>query len=161
MEIAMQKYTIKAHPTMYSGVQFRSRLEARWACFFDLVGWKWEYEPVDLHGWTPDFRVEFECGHSDCPKTHSLMVEVKPYLSVSEFKGHPCMDYPYGCSWSNVGRRFIPASASAAFGNDPSVTFWEMSHGSGGGVECIENWVQGDIQLIWKKAGNTVQKKFS
>lgn len=25
------KYTIAAHPTMYNGVQYRSRLEARWA----------------------------------------------------------------------------------------------------------------------------------
>lgn len=32
-------------PTMYKGIQFRSRLEARWAVFFDTLGIKWEYEP--------------------------------------------------------------------------------------------------------------------
>ena len=33
-------------PTLYGGVRFRSRLEARWAAFFfDVAGWSWEYEP--------------------------------------------------------------------------------------------------------------------
>ncbi len=40
---------------MYAGVQFRSRLEARWAAMFDLLGWPWEYEPVDLDGYIPDY----------------------------------------------------------------------------------------------------------
>lgn len=30
--------------TRYSGILFRSRLEARWAVFFDALGAKWEYE---------------------------------------------------------------------------------------------------------------------
>lgn len=32
-------------PTMYKGINFRSRLEARWAVFFDTLGIEWEYEP--------------------------------------------------------------------------------------------------------------------
>lgn len=32
-------------PTLYKGYRFRSRLEARWAVFFDAMGVKWEYEP--------------------------------------------------------------------------------------------------------------------
>lgn len=58
-----------AIPTMYNGVQFRSRLEARWAAFFDLCGWQWEYEPFDLNGWIPDFMLR---GDRD------ILVEVKP-----------------------------------------------------------------------------------
>jgi hypothetical protein len=46
---------IKAIPTSYKGVNFRSRLEARWAAFFDLCNWPWAYEAVDLNGWIPDF----------------------------------------------------------------------------------------------------------
>jgi len=30
-------YTIPAIPTRYNGVNFRSRLEAKWAAFFDLL----------------------------------------------------------------------------------------------------------------------------
>jgi hypothetical protein len=63
--------TLTAHPTMYGGVCFRSRLEARWAAFFDLAGWRWEYEPLDLQGWTPDFLL---LGAS------LVKVEVKPIL---------------------------------------------------------------------------------
>jgi len=45
--------------TQYRGYRFRSRLEARWAVYFDAVGIKWEYEPqgFDLGGewYLPDF----------------------------------------------------------------------------------------------------------
>lgn len=35
---------MKAIETYYNGYHFRSRTEARWAVFFDALGWKWEYE---------------------------------------------------------------------------------------------------------------------
>jgi hypothetical protein len=38
----MQK--IQAIETRYKGYRFRSRLEARWAVFFDMLGIRWEYE---------------------------------------------------------------------------------------------------------------------
>ena len=37
--------TIKAIDTEYNGYRFRSRLEARWAVFFDAAGIRYEYEP--------------------------------------------------------------------------------------------------------------------
>jgi len=67
-----------AIPTLYAGVRFRSRLEARWAAFFNLVGWRWEYEPLDLRGWIPDFAL---LGAS---ATIMTLVEVKPVASISE-----------------------------------------------------------------------------
>lgn len=36
---------IRAIDTKYKGYRFRSRLEARWAVFFDALGVRWEYEP--------------------------------------------------------------------------------------------------------------------
>ena len=36
---------IKPIPTEYNGLKFRSRLEARWAVFFDVAKIKYEYEP--------------------------------------------------------------------------------------------------------------------
>lgn len=33
----------------------RSRTEARWAALFDVMGIEWEYEPIDLAGYIPDF----------------------------------------------------------------------------------------------------------
>jgi hypothetical protein len=35
---------LKAIETQYRGCRFRSRLEARWAVFFDTLGVQWEYE---------------------------------------------------------------------------------------------------------------------
>lgn len=51
---------IKAIETSYRGYKFRSRLEARWAVFFDALGIKWDYEPegFELPGgvrYLPDF----------------------------------------------------------------------------------------------------------
>lgn len=62
---------IAAIPTKYAGVQFRSRLEARWAAFFDLLKWTWEYEPIDLDGYIPDFCIKDRF-------LGSIFVEVKP-----------------------------------------------------------------------------------
>jgi hypothetical protein len=66
----MLRYEMKAHPTRYRGTLFRSRLEATWAAFADIAGWKWKYEPVDLKGWTPDFWFGIPCGHSECCGYH-------------------------------------------------------------------------------------------
>ena len=66
---------MKAIPTVYKGVQMRSRLEATWAAFWDALGWQWDYEPVDLDGWIPDFRVNIGRGVRE---PISLLVEVKP-----------------------------------------------------------------------------------
>lgn len=63
---------IKAIPTKYAGQQFRSRLEAKWAAFFDAVGWEWEYEPIDLNGYIPDFIVT--------PNAEPVLIEVKPLV---------------------------------------------------------------------------------
>lgn len=71
-------YSTPGIQTLYDGIQFRSRLEARWAAFFDQMGWSWLYEPIDLNGWLPDFEI-------GCAGT---LVEVKPFRSYAEFALH-------------------------------------------------------------------------
>lgn len=50
---------MKAIETHYAGCRFRSRLEARWAVFFDHMDIEWQYEPEGFetpHGrYLPDF----------------------------------------------------------------------------------------------------------
>jgi hypothetical protein len=46
--------------TVYAGTTFRSRAEARWAAFSDVVGWRWDYEPLDLAGYIPDFVLQLQ-----------------------------------------------------------------------------------------------------
>lgn len=53
---------IKPIETVYNGYRFRSRLEARWAVFFDALGIKYEYEPEgfrfpDGSCYLPDFYL--------------------------------------------------------------------------------------------------------
>jgi hypothetical protein len=62
----------------YSGVTMRSKLEARWAIIFDLLGINWDYEPCHYEvgpglGYLPDFYL--------------------PELELwAEVKGHPFLD---------------------------------------------------------------------
>lgn len=52
---------IQAIETEYAGRKFRSRLEARWAVFFDCLGIKWDYEAeafeTSMGNYLPDFRI--------------------------------------------------------------------------------------------------------
>lgn len=50
---------IAAKPTLYRGVRFRSRLEARWAVFLTSLRVPWTYEPeIDgISGYVPDFDI--------------------------------------------------------------------------------------------------------
>ena len=58
--------------TIYNGLRFRSRLEARWAVFFDAANIKYEYEPdgFEFNGekYLPDFYLP----------DHNAYIEVKP-----------------------------------------------------------------------------------
>jgi len=79
--------TTDAIPTWYRSTRFRSRLEARWAAVFDAFVWPWEYEPLDLRGYVPDFvlpfkRTEWTHRHTNL----SMLVEVKPALSLDEMR---------------------------------------------------------------------------
>lgn len=67
------EYTIKAIETKFRGFTFRSRLEARWAAMFELLGWNWDYEPVDFNGWIPDFVIYGK---------EPVYVEVKPVVEL-------------------------------------------------------------------------------
>jgi hypothetical protein len=69
-------YTVPAIPTIYRGRQYRSRLEAKWAAFFDLMHWEHEYEPLDLGQWSPDFSLLGHPGLRDSEPP--FLVEVKP-----------------------------------------------------------------------------------
>ena len=69
-------YTIKPREVVYKTVRYRSRLEATWAAFFDICGWRFDYEPETFRGWAPDFLL---FGHEG-----SIWVEVKPIERFNE-----------------------------------------------------------------------------
>ena len=73
--MAIEYASLPGISTRYHGRQYRSRLEARWACFFDLLGWRYEYEPCDFEGWIPDFVL--------C-EAFTVFVEVKPVTTFPQ-----------------------------------------------------------------------------
>lgn len=72
--------SIKAIETNYKGYRFRSRLEARWAVFFDTMGLPWEYEKQGYHlpsgPYLPDFWLPL-AGVKGHPEA-GYWVEIKP-----------------------------------------------------------------------------------
>lgn len=71
----------KGVPTKYNGIQFRSRLEARWAATFDHLGWEWIYEPIDLPGWMPDFCLWVPPNEQI---SRPFLVDVKPFTKYRD-----------------------------------------------------------------------------
>lgn len=67
------------------GINFRSRLEARWAEFFIELGFEWDYEPIDLDGYIPDFIIKLPGDINN-----EILVEVK---GTTDFK--KLIDYRY------------------------------------------------------------------
>lgn len=122
---------IKPIQTRYAGYFFRSRLEARWAVFFDTLRLDWSYEPEGFelvrHGYyLPDFRVmmrgypvwfEIKPGNeaeyppftefiNSSPGSWrgAVLNEIPDPRYVSRSQGYwypPCKDTPY-CLWGQT-----------------------------------------------------------
>ena len=110
---------IKALPTKYKDTTFRSRLEARYACFFDHLGIEWVYEKegYDLGDgvwYLPDFylpqfgggvHVEVKYQGGDMSKAYKFVVatgndiwlcegmpSAKRYAIVTKVEGMDCFE---------------------------------------------------------------------
>ena len=103
---------IKAIETRWNGYRFRSRLEARWAVFFEDLGTPWEYEPegFDLGAdglYLPDFYlqdidawVEIKPQRlSDAERDKAFALSSMTNKIVVELNGIPDPNAlgPYGC----------------------------------------------------------------
>lgn len=78
---------MKPIETEYKGYRFRSRLEARWAIFFDACNVRWEYEPEGFvldNGlfYLPDFLLHDVDGRAG----GDLYVEVKGKMTEEDAK---------------------------------------------------------------------------
>lgn len=75
--------SIVSLPSIYRGVEFRSRMEARWAAYFDLLQILWIYEPDGIRlpsgNYCPDFQIK--------PLEYSswFYAEVKPTGEAADF----------------------------------------------------------------------------
>jgi hypothetical protein len=74
---------IRPIETHYNGYRFRSRLEARYAVFFDALGLKYRYEPegyaLGAVGWyLPDFQICFPAVPLAGGAMDAVWIEIKP-----------------------------------------------------------------------------------
>lgn len=123
---------IQAIETRYKGYRFRSRLEARWAVFFDAVGLEWIYEPEgfdlgDTTGWyLPDFKVRYSASGN------WQWIEVKPeaptvdeYLKIADLhyksQKEPRTESVILCGYP--GRPRFPVAGKQAFEVAPGSYF--------------------------------------
>ena len=114
-----QQLAIKAIETVYKGWRFRSRLEARWAVFFDVLGLEYVYEPegFDLGelGWyLPDFWFPLlECYGEVKPKTLTEIEYAKaaalprPCLLFDVPAPRPMGHYPAGLCEETTYRKYL------------------------------------------------------
>jgi len=86
---------IKAIETAYKGYRFRSRLEARWAVFFDEMGIDWIYEP---EGYTdgdvcylPDFYLSQVDMYAEAKPTPLVDKEIDKAYMLVKLTGCPVL----------------------------------------------------------------------
>jgi hypothetical protein len=103
---------IKAIPTEYNGIKYKSRTEARWAIFFDISDIPARYEAEGYQtesGWyLPDFLISSNA---------SVFFEVKPGLATEE-EIVKCAALAHGVDGSAV---FIAMGLP-----DPGVGIWRI-----------------------------------
>ena len=81
---------MKPIETFYNGYRFRSRLEARWAVFFDALGVEYDYEPegFDLGNglyYLPDFKIKCWGTRGEInDKPFDLWIEVKGEMTQED-----------------------------------------------------------------------------
>jgi hypothetical protein len=106
--------TIGAIETEYRDTRFRSRLEARWAVFFDELGIPWEYESEGyelLNGrYLPDFWLpeqgafwEIKGVHSDVAMTKGELLSLSTGKIVCVTNGSPWDIFPLADNVPNCG----------------------------------------------------------
>lgn len=80
--------------TEYRNIVFRSRLEAKWAVFFDEMGIEWKYEPgtfmVPFGGYSIQYRPDFALTNVKCV----FDIEQPIYIEVKG-RDHYCDIYEY------------------------------------------------------------------
>lgn len=102
--------------TAYRAFLFRSRLEAKWAAFFDQCGWAWSYEPKDYGGWIPDFAIG----------ERPVLVEVKPFFNDDE--------------WETAKQKIVDSGCRepvVLFGADPTWNAMAFDAMNGSGAPAI------------------------
>lgn len=153
---------LKAIETKYKGYRFRSRLEARWAVFFDALGVAWEYEKEGYNlgaaGWyLPDFWIKADTSPGS---DYWVWAEVKP-VTFSPDEIERCKALTIATNDGCIMLEGLPAfrSYEAFHYNKEENTVWKndvLLHFSKGrfwwspsSFEDIQYHLTSDSQYVW------------
>jgi hypothetical protein len=132
---------IHAIPTTFNSTRYRSRLEARWGAFFDLLEWDAHYEPLDLDGYIPDFVLH--------GKDERILVEVKPVAGMDDPLFKETAAKIEGSGWQHealIVSYFLPDSK--VYGAEFPCIGWLMER-----YEYCEPFSEtGEIKTCWSEA---------
>jgi hypothetical protein len=132
---------MKALNTLYAGSYFRSRTEARWAVYFDLIGVEWEYEKegYDLGDgvkYLPDFWFPKHKMYGEVKATNDLTdveVDKAKRLSLQSKREVVILSGPPHCGVCTVfnehGESFGVPFADELFGKYGSVYYGDADSG--------------------------------
>lgn len=85
---------IQAIETRYKGYRFRSRLEARWAVYFDAMNieWRYEHDGYDLPTgyYLPDFWFPEANAYGEVKAVHFSQDETQRDIELVRLTGRPC-----------------------------------------------------------------------
>jgi hypothetical protein len=153
-------YTTVARPTFYNGTQFRSRLEARWAAAFDIIGWEWKYEPYDLNYWVPDFELYLppyantnEYYGTKFVRCQSPLVEIRP-VTVTDWNGSVPSGFDFNRIYNSVKDQ-CDGLEILLLGADMNNVFKVPDMGQW--FEPQRIYLCCDETSVWREAGNRVQ----
>jgi hypothetical protein len=171
-------FATKSYSTRYGGVTFRSRLEARWAAMFDLLEWKWDYQPLDFNGWIPDFviygakrvfvevkpvtefpqDVAYSIDRSGCSDEVVIVGMTCPLNLETPWRDARCLGWLREDGWWQpcpLGR-WAASRGKIGFTHAMGSYHDRITGGYDGGHGA--NWVtEEELTMLWREAGNRTQ----
>lgn len=133
---------IKPIETIYSGYRFRSRLEARWAVFFDAAKIKYQYEPQGFEAedgtrYLPDFYLPDFDVYAEVKPTYEKLMEESDKLG----KILSAYDSPIGALGllilGQIPEQYTNFSGEEKFYNNPMfLYYWSFPYHKG--KVCID-----------------------
>lgn len=179
----MKRHTARAITTRYKGYAFRSRLEARWAVFFDHLGIRWEYEPEGFElgnglrylpdFWLPDWGLWVEI-KPDCPDAVSREKALRlaeNHHAVIILCGMPRAEYHndnvfYGWDRGESGGGLMPDRAAGGFADidgqlrllveGSSRKSYYAREDSKDELPTFDSATHGKDRVVWDRIGDAV-----
>lgn len=148
---------MQAIETVYNGYRFRSRLEARWAVFFDAMGIKYQYEPegfeFDGIRYLPDFYLPELNYFVEVKGMSDHLVDdierVQKFVIANKCAVIILTEIPYDPSLN--GLFWFPVCVFAAYGGgcaNKSWAFFRKDEFDEGGGVIIDDFIAG-VETRW------------